>query len=289
MSMKAKLAAANEAYQKGRQSGTTPPDGDLYLQLVKAEVGESATSGSLFIRREHLICDGDLEGEQFSDFLSITKAEGAPSPAAWRIDRWIEEMGYEAINDLGEELQPILDDLNTRQPYYYATVRSTNNGGRMFTNVENCVLVEQDTDQSDTSEVEQEEVDPEEIADTDPEDDGGYAQLFNIAVANGLEGVEDGMSFDDLLAQCQTVEWPVENFDTPEEIEFMKAMGMSIMYPAPKKAAAPKAAAKAAPKAAAAKPAAKAVAAPKPAAKVAAPKAPGRPAAKAVAAPVRRK
>lgn len=303
MSMKSKLATANEAYQQGRQGQTPPPDGDVLLQLVKAEIGESASNGSLFIRREHLICEGELEGTTFSDFLSITKAQGEPSPSAWRIDRWIEEMGYEAMNDISEDLEPILEALNQSQPYYYASVRTSVSNGRSFTNVENCQVVEADQvakDDADAEAAPQDDAEPNVAED----DDGGYAQLFNIALANGLPGLEDGMEFDALLELCNSVEWPIENFqddqgnEITEEVEFMKSMGMDILYPK-EPAPAPKPAPKTATRPTAAKPAGKPTTvakpsgkpAPKPAAKpaVKAPaKAPAKPAGKAPA-PIRRR
>lgn len=106
-----KLDEMNQNWGEGKDTPPGPPDGTYAMQLQNCEIREAQTSGKLYIAREHLVIDGEFEGEVVRDMMSLETDRGP-----YFISRWIDQMGYESpdkASDLPETLEAIKNDAPT--------------------------------------------------------------------------------------------------------------------------------------------------------------------------------
>lgn len=138
--LKDRLAAMQDAWAAGKDAPPGVPDGLYKFQLQDAKLTEAMTSKRLQVKREHLIIEGEFEGEVVRDQLGLESEEGPKYVAAW-----IRQMGYEAPDDIAT-LEETVNAIAADNPIYTAQVRNKDG----FTNVYVRELVEATADKVKT-------------------------------------------------------------------------------------------------------------------------------------------
>jgi len=103
---------------------------DVYvLKLQECKLGES-DGGGIYVRREHVVLEGDHKGVVIGDVLMLSTETG---PVYVR--RWLKMLEIEIPENL-EDLEELLAELKDAAPVVKARVtQSSSNDGRQFTNV----------------------------------------------------------------------------------------------------------------------------------------------------------
>jgi len=193
-----RLKAMEESWKAGRQRGPGQvPDGEYVARLQGAELREAMSSGRLMIQREHLILEGEYEGDVVRDYMHLETERGP-----WFIAQWIEAMELEAPESPAE-LPEILDYLTRTAP----TVRIQTKRSGDFINVRVLELIDRgETDDAEGGS----ESEPEAEAGSDSEsgsaDSAGsneddFDDLIDLAEANGISIPETAGSVQDVV-QC---------------------------------------------------------------------------------------
>jgi hypothetical protein len=95
------------------------------MQLQNAELGESQSSNKLQIHREHLILEGECQGQVLHDYLQLETEMGPRF-----VSRWIEMMGFTPPDD-PQQLEDVVAAIANAAPTYQAQVKVSGD----FTNV----------------------------------------------------------------------------------------------------------------------------------------------------------
>ncbi|NIP40486.1 MAG: hypothetical protein GTN39_03120 [Candidatus Aenigmarchaeota archaeon] len=112
-----RLNKMNDDWKDGKDTPPGPPDGTYAFQLQKAELREAQSSGKLYIAREHLVIDGEYEGEVVRDMMSLETDRGP-----YYIAKWIEKMGYEAP-DKAKDIPDTLEAIQNDAPTYTGSIK----------------------------------------------------------------------------------------------------------------------------------------------------------------------
>lgn len=120
-----RLAAMNTSWSERGKSGASVPPGIYTMQLQNAELGESQSSNKLQIHREHLILEGEFQGQVLHDYLQLETEMGPRF-----VSRWIEMMGFTPPDD-PQQLEDVVAAIANAAPTYQAQVKVSGD----FTNV----------------------------------------------------------------------------------------------------------------------------------------------------------
>ena len=113
---KNRLSRMGQTWSSGKQGPPGVPAGVYNMQMQKCCLKESA-NGAMMIEREHLILDGQHEGEVVRDYMNLETAYG-PRFAT----QFIEKMGYESP-DNPEDLEELVAAIANDAPTYQAKVK----------------------------------------------------------------------------------------------------------------------------------------------------------------------
>lgn len=137
---KNKLKGMQDVWEDGKDSGPGDvPEGTYTMQLQGLEIREAQSSGKLYINREHLIIDGEHEGEVIYDIMSLETPRGP-----YFIAQFINKLGHE-VPDNVSELPEVLESIVACAPIYNATVKKSGD----FTNVRINDVLEESTEEPD--------------------------------------------------------------------------------------------------------------------------------------------
>lgn len=104
-----KLASAQDRWASSKEEMPGPPAGTYQFRLQECRVEESQSTGKLYIRRVHLIIDGEYANETVSDNLQL-ETENGP----YFCNQFFKALGYEGAPDdmtqLPEAIQQVVDD-----------------------------------------------------------------------------------------------------------------------------------------------------------------------------------
>ena len=204
---KARLKQMQDRWAQGKDEMPGVPEGVYTMQLQSAEMKETG-AGKLAVKREHLVMDGEYEGEVVYDQLNLETDYGP-----YFASQWIEQMGYEPPEEL-TDLEDIVQQIAAAHPQYQAKVRR-NDG---FSNVNFVRLL----DAGDVEEVE------EEVEEASEEEEVDLAVLSRSELKALIKDMEmeivvtKKMSDDDIRAaieEAMTVEEEEEEEAEPEEEE----------------------------------------------------------------------
>jgi hypothetical protein len=120
-----RLAAMNQSWSERGKSGASVPPGIYTMLLQSAELGESQSSNKLQIHREHLILEGEYQGQVIHDYLQLETEMGPRF-----VSRWIELMGFTPPDD-PQQLEDVVAAIAAAAPTYQAQVKVSGD----FTNV----------------------------------------------------------------------------------------------------------------------------------------------------------
>jgi len=188
------------------------------MQLQNAELVESQTSGRLQIHREHLVLEGESQGEVVHDYMQLETDKGP-----FFIGMWLSRMGVE-VPEEAEKLEEVLADLVQQAPMYTAKITISDGG---FTNVRVLKKLESQMPEAEAeaeAEPEAEEESSDEVT----------TKLLAFAQAQDLE-VEENASAADLITAITAWDWAAAEL-TKDEIELLKSIEASIVYPEKKPA-----------------------------------------------------
>ena len=139
----------------------------LYLmQLQSAAVEESASSGRMQIHREHLVREGEMEGEVIHDYMQIETELGPRF-----VKQWINMMGFDVPDD-PTELEEVVAAISDAAPIYRAKV--TEKDG--FTNVRIAKLLESGEEDEGPEPEEEEAEEAEEETEAEDEEEAEEEQ-----------------------------------------------------------------------------------------------------------------
>lgn len=113
------------------------PEGLYTFQLQHTELRKAETSGNVYINREHLVIDGEYEGEVVWDMIHLA-TEWGPR----QVRTFVEQMGFQSPADLAEDLPGILEAISENNPVY--TGKAIKNGD--FTNVRIQEIIQTETE-----------------------------------------------------------------------------------------------------------------------------------------------
>jgi len=251
----AKLKKVQELWNNSKDQPPGVAPGTYVVQLVNAEIRESASSGNLYVAREFVVTEGEYQGQQANDILSF-----ASERSIHRLATWLELSGYEAPDNI-EDIPDILAKMTADGPIYRAGVRRSGD----FTNV-NCTrllgyaseepegedeveaveaeeeedVFEEETEDEDEDEDEEEEEDldfeededeedeeedeEEDIDFEEEEDDPQLAALLDFCEANDVE-VPDGSDKDDIVEILSDFVWDAKDL-TKAELKLLQEAGV---------------------------------------------------------------
>lgn len=237
---KERLAAMGDAWTTGKDAAIGIPAGMYKMQLQAAFIAESS-NGNLMIKREHLILEGEHEGEVAYDQLMLETEQGP----RW-VSRWMGQMGFEAPSSPAEIAETVAA-IEEAAPVYMGKVTKSED----FTNVRIQEVLETTADRPETAPerpAEGEEAGPSsdlEVGDTVtyPDDDGteqtGEVTAFDgddvhVQDATGdiwaisrsnltkvmveTEDVEEDEELTGLIALAQATDIEVSDSDTKESV-----------------------------------------------------------------------
>lgn len=234
------LAGMNETWEKGKDGPVVPPDGEYMMQLVSAEIRPNKAGDKLLCARQHTIIEGEYANTVVRDFISLNENQ------IFRLKQWIEQMGYEAPDDLSQ-VPAVLEAIIAENPTYTANLKSSGD----FLNVTDFEVVgsggEGDEEEvvQDAGEVKGEqpegegEAEGEEAAPEGGEvvyEDQDHLDLYTVAAACGVT-VPEGLTKDQLVAEMKGYDWDYNDFtENPEGLALIEKYKMDIVNkPAPAK------------------------------------------------------
>lgn len=202
-----RLKGTKKVWDAGRAEQETLPNGIYTMQLQKCELRESK-SGNLMILREHLVVEGEFDGEVATDFLHLETERGP-----YFVARFLEKVGFEAPDD-PEEIADMVEQLNTDNPIYTAEVKTKE--GSDFTNINIQRMLEGSAD-----------VDTNEEPDSGDETDELLGAVVTVDFGNGpeegtvidVDGDELNVKFDDGEYQVQRADATVVECEEAESVE----------------------------------------------------------------------
>lgn len=238
------LNEMNQTWERGKDGPVVPPDGEYKMQLVSAEIRPNKAGDKLLCFRQHTIVEGEYANVTVRDFISLTENQ------IFRLKQWIEQMQYEAPEDLAD-VPAVLDAIIAENPTYIAFLKSSGD----FLNITDFEVVDDDEEESDDAEEvdedsdegEEEQSEDEESEETEEAteeatfEDQDHMELVTTATACGVE-LPDGISKKDAVKEMKGYDWDYNDFkDNPEGLAIIKKYGMDVVNepapPTPKKTA----------------------------------------------------
>ncbi len=113
--MKKRLAEMQDAWAVGKDKAIGVPESIYKMQLQGAFIAESS-NGNLMIKREHLILEGEQEGEVVYDQIMLQTEHGP----RW-VAKWMGQMGFEAPDDVSE-VEETVKEIEEAAPIYMGKV-----------------------------------------------------------------------------------------------------------------------------------------------------------------------
>lgn len=235
------LTEMNDTWEKGKDGPVVPPDGEYMMQLVNAEIGPNKAGDKLRCVRTHTIIEGEYANTTVRDFISLNEGQ------IFRLKQWIEQMGYEAPDNLSD-VPAVLEAIIAENPTYTANLKSSGD----FLNVTDFEVIGTESEDGDGSEEmeeaeaggEEEETVEEETTESE-ESEGDYEDqehmdLVTTAAACGVE-IADGLSKEEVIAEMKGYDWDYNDFaENPEGLALIEKYGMDVVNkPAPTKKALP--------------------------------------------------
>jgi len=169
---KKRLNGMQKAWATGKDSAPGVPGASYTMQLQSAKVRESKSSKKLMIVREHLVVEGEYQGEVVRDNMMLETDKG-PFYAA----KWIRQMGYDVPDDMSD-LEEVLSAMSDANPIYSAEVTKSGD----FTNANVDELLQEEAEMTTTA------------------DDAGEGAEPTAEAAEGAEGAEEGWSVGDVAS-----------------------------------------------------------------------------------------
>ena len=194
--MKKRLAEMEDAWAVGKDKAIGVPKGIYKMQLQAAFIAESA-SGNLMIKREHLILEGEQEGEVVYDQLMLESDQGP----RW-VARWMGQMGFEAPDD-ASDIEETVKEIEEAAPIYMGKAVKNDD----FTNVRIQEVLETESERPERPERQEK---PESKSTTPPDDDGSE----ELAVGDTVSYEEEG----------EMVTGTIEAFD-PDDEDYAHVIG----------------------------------------------------------------
>jgi hypothetical protein len=118
MSFKERLAAMQDAYAAGKDQAGGIPDGVYTMQLQSAVLQESS-SGRMMVHREHIVLEGEYQGEVVHDFI-VLDTEFGPRQFA----EWCRIMGFDAPEQAAD-IEDVVAAIALKAPQYQAAVKKS--------------------------------------------------------------------------------------------------------------------------------------------------------------------
>ncbi len=113
--MKKRLADMQDAWSTGKDKGIGVPEGIYKMQLQAAYLAESSNE-NMMIKREHLVLEGEQEGEVVYDQIMLESDQGP----RW-VAKWMGQMGFEAPDD-ALEIEETVKAIEDAAPIYMGKV-----------------------------------------------------------------------------------------------------------------------------------------------------------------------
>ena len=191
--MKKRLAEMKDAWSVGKDKAIGVPESIYKMQLQAAFIAESS-NGNLMIKREHLILEGEQEGEVVYDQIMLQTEHGP----RW-VAKWMGQMGFEAPDDVSE-VEETVKEIEEAAPIYMGKVVIKDD----FSNVRIQEVLETESERP-------ERLEKPESKSTTPPDDGGSEEL---AVGDTVSYEEEG----------DMVTGTIEAFD-PDDEDYAHVIG----------------------------------------------------------------
>lgn len=129
---KGKLKKMKKLWDDGKDSPPGVPDGIYQMQLQACTLKESQ-NGKLYIAREHLVLEGEFEGEVVRDMISLETDQGP-----YYVAKFIDQMGYEVPEDV-TDIPEVLETIENDASVYKASAKRSGE----FTNVRIQEIIEE--------------------------------------------------------------------------------------------------------------------------------------------------
>lgn len=112
-----RLASMQSAWGSRKEQPKKVPAGRYLMKLQAAVVAEAKSSGRLMIKREHLILEGQCQGEVVYDYMQLETERGP-----YFVSKWIDQMGF-VSPDKPEDLPKVVEEIVKAGPVYQATLK----------------------------------------------------------------------------------------------------------------------------------------------------------------------
>jgi len=176
--IKKRLQEMNEHWKDGKDKSVFKvQDGVYQMQLMKAEI-KTSQKGNLYIAREHLILEGEFEGEIVRDIMSLETDRGPTFVA-----RWIQQCGVEVPDDL-TDLDTTIETIAENHPIVEASVKTDGD----FQNVNVRNVVEESAEAGEEEEEEENESDDDDEGDEEFNEGDTVNYKGEEAVISEIEG-----------------------------------------------------------------------------------------------------
>lgn len=117
MDLNEKLKQMEGMYAEGKDQPVGAPDGVYSLQLQDCKLTESQTSGNPMVVREHLILEGEYQGEVIRDYIVLKEKRDMR-----RLADFFRKMGQEPPDSM-DGVKELIDLLASTNPIYTAKLR----------------------------------------------------------------------------------------------------------------------------------------------------------------------
>lgn len=133
MSFRDKLASMQTHWENGKDAIPGVPDGSYNLQLQSAKLKNSKASGKLMVERQHVVLDGEFQGEVITDFVCIETDQGPRELATWAV-----KMGYEAPAQ-AVDIEGTVTAIANDSPCYVADVKKSDGSDLRNVRIKNLI------------------------------------------------------------------------------------------------------------------------------------------------------
>jgi hypothetical protein len=239
-----RLADMEDQWESGKDNAAGIEDGVYSFQLQGAELKESS-NGNMMVNWEHLIIDGEYEGNTVYDNSVMSN-----SRSFYFLAQRIRGLGYDAPEHI-EEIEELIEEIVADAPVYNASVKVNKESG--FCNLNNLELIDgapeaKDEDEDEVEDEEDVEVEEEEEVEEDEEkdeedeeddDDSKLEELKEFCVAQGFEFEDDDIAEEDIVEALSEEKWNAKDL-TAEEVKLLEGYGVKVTKAEKKKKAAKK-------------------------------------------------